>query len=136
MNAMQPSIPRLPLARRLLIVEDDYALQQMLRWDFEDLGYEVTAVGSCHKARSAMCSIRFDLALLDYHLPDGDGIELVEALQRLDPAIPIVVSSGLPSPGLPARAAGGRFVFVTKPVTATKLDRAFRQALGCGSDAG
>ena len=119
------------MSLRLLIVEDDPALQQMLTWDFEDLGYTVVGVTSCQQAREAAVGNEFDLALIDYHLPDGTGIELLKELRTRAPRMPVIMCSGLSCAETASRAVTdhGAFEFVSKPVSARALHRIFETAL-------
>ena len=119
------------MSLRLLIVEDDSALQKMLTWEFEDLGYDVIGVVSCEQARKAVATNDFDLALVDYHLPDGTGIELLKYLRAQSPDTPIVMSSGLSCAETASRAVTvhGAFEFVAKPVGAKALHDIFQTAL-------
>jgi DNA-binding NtrC family response regulator len=118
------------MSRRLLIVDDDEALRRMLGWELEDLGYEVSLAGDCREGLALASRRRFDLALLDYRLPDGSGIELMESLRTLSPGLPVVLCSGLAGSDTQARALReGAASFLTKPASAALLDRAFRSAL-------
>ena len=119
------------MAGRLLIVEDDRHLRQMLSWDLEDLGYEVSAAQSCDEALALARTQAFDLALIDYNLPDGDGVALMEALHGERPDLQVLLCSGVPTPDNVARAIRkGAYAFVAKPVQAERLHRAFEAALG------
>lgn len=115
----------------VLIVEDDSALQQMLTWELEELGYAVTATASCRGTRSLPSQHRFDLALLDCQLPDGNGIELMEELHTRQPGLPVIISSGMGCMETAARALrSGAWWFVPKPASVSLLHRLFRSALG------
>jgi DNA-binding response OmpR family regulator len=114
----------------VLIVEDDSSLQQMLTWELEELGYSVTAVGSCRGTRTLAGERRFDLALLDYQLPDGNGIELMEELRMSQPGLPVIMSSGICCTDTAARALrSGAWRFVPKPASIALLHRLFQSAL-------
>ncbi len=119
------------MSLRLLIVEDDIALQKMLTWDFEDLGYTVVGVTSCEQAREKTAGSDFDLALIDYHLPDGTGIDLLKDLRAHSPQMPVIMCSGLTCAETASRAVTdhGAFEFVPKPVSARALHRIFESAL-------
>lgn len=115
---------------KILIVEDDSALQQMLTWELEELGYAVTAVGNCRGTRTLSSRRHFDLALLDYQLPDGNGIELMEELRMHQPGLPVIVSSGMGCAETEVRAIrSGAWRFVPKPASAALLHRLFQGAL-------
>ena len=110
----------------LLIVDDDEALAQLLAWDFEDIGYAVCRAADCHQAAALARTTAFEFALVDYHLPDGDGRSLSRRLKRLLPGLLIVVMSADR-----ARAtAGGTDIsvtaaFVEKPVPTARIHHMF-----------
>lgn len=111
---------------KLLIVEDNVSLQQMLTWEFEEMGYLVTAAGCCNSARQAAIAEQFDLALVDCNLPDGCGSELMKELHKKQPALPVILCSGRMTEDALQQ---GAYCFTPKPVTAKSLHRIFQQAL-------
>jgi DNA-binding response OmpR family regulator len=114
----------------LLIVEDDAGLRQMLTWELEDLGYEITAVEDCGAALEKTAGQSFDAALLDYCLPDGNGVDLLAALRMLAPDMPVIMYSALACSDTRERARGlGAVSFLTKPASVQAVDQAFRQAI-------
>jgi DNA-binding NtrC family response regulator len=66
-----------PAGCEVLLLEDDPALRKRLSAHLRSQGAEVTEVSSIEKARSALTSLRFDFALVDLHLPDGEALELL-----------------------------------------------------------
>lgn len=110
-------------AQHLLIVEDNRSLRQMLTWEFEELGYRVTATDCCTAAVAAARSEKVDLGLLDHNLPDGCGMDLVKQLQTINPAMQIILSSGYLSSEECDRELCH---FEPKPVSARKLHRLFQ----------
>lgn len=75
----------------ILLVEDDGNVVLMLSRRLERAGYTVQAAGSVAAAR-AMGD--FDIALLDRHLPDGDGFALCQELRALRPHAYLIVLTG------------------------------------------
>ncbi len=72
-------MPDTPFAEAsILIVDDEALLRRRLVAFFERAGAEVTGVGDMAGARNALGSLSFDLALLDVHLPDGRGTDLLK----------------------------------------------------------
>jgi len=109
--------------QHLLIVEDNRSLRQMLTWEFEELGYRVTATDCCSAAMAAARSEKVDLGLLDHNLPDGCGMDLVNQLQAINPDMQIILSSGY----LNAEECDpGLCHFEPKPVSARKLHHLFQ----------
>jgi DNA-binding response OmpR family regulator len=65
--------------KKILLIEDDRTLQNTLLQAFS-AQYACTAVGSLTAAYSALEKNQYDVAIVDRHLPDGDGLELIEYL--------------------------------------------------------
>jgi DNA-binding NtrC family response regulator len=61
----------------LLVVEDDPMLRRQVTAVMERLGADVTAVGDLGAARRSASGLDFDFVLLDLHLPDGLGLDLL-----------------------------------------------------------
>jgi DNA-binding NtrC family response regulator len=62
----------------ILIVEDETLLRKQLTAQMERLGMEVTGTGTLSGARQLISDLSFDFALIDVHLPDGRGIDLLQ----------------------------------------------------------
>jgi DNA-binding NtrC family response regulator len=65
------------LVGRVLVVEDEEALAELLATDLRDLGYHVRVARSVSEAKSLLAQTDFDIALLDLHLPDGTGEDIL-----------------------------------------------------------
>lgn len=76
---------------RLLIVEDEARISEILRAALEKAGFAVDAVSTCADAREAFSLNPYDIAILDLGLPDGDGMKLLDQLRSTGNAIPILV---------------------------------------------
>jgi DNA-binding response OmpR family regulator len=79
--------------KRLLIVDDDMPLARMLAWAFEDLGYRVLTANDCRTARRMARLASPGHALIDYHLPDGDGQSLADELSAAQPELQVILMS-------------------------------------------
>ena len=77
---------------RVLVVEDDFAMSELLRRLLEDIA-PVTVARTVAQAREQIAAHRFALAILDIGLPDGSGTELVPVLRKAQPGTPILVFS-------------------------------------------
>jgi two-component system, OmpR family, phosphate regulon response regulator PhoB len=66
----------------ILIVEDETALVELLRYNFEAGGYFVRVAMSGSAAEEALSEERFDLVLLDWMLPEISGIELCRRIRQ------------------------------------------------------
>jgi DNA-binding NtrC family response regulator len=66
-----------PAGCEVLLLEDDPVLRRRLSAHLRALGAEVTEASTIANARSALGGLRFDFALVDLHLPDGEALELL-----------------------------------------------------------
>ncbi len=67
----------LPPGCELLLLEDDSNLRRRLAAHLRQYGAEVTEASNLAEARRLLAELRFDFALIDLHLPDGEGVELL-----------------------------------------------------------
>jgi len=136
--AQCPGAPETPPARApLLLVEDDAPLRQMLSWDLADLGYDVAAAVGCTEARRLVARRSFRFALIDVHLPDGDGRQLGAALAECGGLEQVVLMTGRHGvAAVPTQQ--GISALLTKPVDIGKIHRLFTAVLGsaCPAAAG
>ena len=81
---------------KILLVEDDSDDADFLRVSLarHNGSVYITRAARLSDALSALRNDRFDVVLLDLHLPDGSGVECVEKVQQADTLMPIVVLSG------------------------------------------
>jgi len=115
---------------RLLIIEDDPALGEMLSLHFEEQGAQVQLADHCATARQRATAQGYDLILLDQQLPDGLGIELLPELQAALPDTPIIMMTGQHDLELAIEAIKqGAADFIHKPIQTTELQTAVDKAL-------
>ena len=69
---------------RVLVVEDDASLGAGLVATLAGASYEVRWARDCAQARALLATAPADLVLLDFGLPDGDGLEVGRNLRALD----------------------------------------------------
>jgi DNA-binding response OmpR family regulator len=76
---------------RLLIIEDEARIAEILRSALSRAGFAVDAVGRCGDARAALEVNPYDAVILDLGLPDGDGLTLLKDMRALGNAVPVLV---------------------------------------------
>ncbi len=110
------------MSLRVLIIEDDPALNQMLALHFEDQDCEVHSAERCEAGLALARGQAVDLILLDQQLPDGEGIDLLPELLAAQPQAAVVMMTGQHDLELAIRAikAGARD-FVHKPLKVDTL---------------
>src|ERR1700721_911311 len=69
-------------AKRILIVEDEKAIRDMIAFGLRRAGYEVREAEDCGGARARIGDVRPGLMLVDWMLPDMSGLELTRSLKR------------------------------------------------------
>ncbi len=72
-------------SQRILVVEDEPAIQDVLAMSLAFVGYDVLRAGSGADAVAQAEARRVDLALLDVMLPDTDGVDLLQRLRQIHP---------------------------------------------------
>jgi excisionase family DNA binding protein len=74
----------------VLIVEDDAAVRNLISDALRDAGHRPVAVDTVAAARAVLKDIRFDVAILDLMLPDGNGYDIVQVLFS-EPIVPEII---------------------------------------------
>jgi two-component system response regulator HydG len=115
--------------RRVLFVDDDRALREVLTRELEDFGLEVRAFPEPRAALEEAAKTPFDVALIDLRLPEMDGLELLARLRAIDEALPIVMLTGHGAVREAVEAMRrGAHDFLTKPVPLEALERVLTRA--------
>jgi DNA-binding NtrC family response regulator len=116
---------------RILIVDDEPEVVTILTKYFNDAGYSVDAAAHGGDALIAVSHHRPDVVVLDILMEGLDGVQVLERIRELDPAIRVIMITGSSDVSLkPAAMAMGAFAYVTKPVSLEQLHRAVTAALG------
>ena len=76
---------------RLLLVEDNPQLAQLVQDGLCAQGFVIDRCGSLKEALATRSAATYDLILLDLGLPDGDGMNLVRKLRQANDSIPILI---------------------------------------------
>jgi len=110
---------------RVLVVEDDYLVAQMICGQLEQIGYEVAghAVDG-GQAVDLACTIQPDVVLLDIQLPTLNGLEVARRIQARCPT-PIVMLTAHSGMDLVREASAvGAGAYLVKPPNAREIERA------------
>ena len=107
---------------RVLVVDDDASIRESFRKILQAEGYQVIAAANgldalelCFQDRQ-----RFDLLLVDLHMPLKNGWATLDRLLEMDPGLPVFIVTGLPCQSAMAEAAGA-YALVEKPVDVPAL---------------
>jgi len=114
---------------QLLLVEDDDTSATFLAQALALLPARVDVAGSIREARQLALSAPHALWIIDAHLPDGSGLDCLQALARLRKAPALAITAGAPPAELAALRAGGFVDVLMKPVAIAALQDAVRRVL-------
>jgi DNA-binding response OmpR family regulator len=76
---------------RLLVIEDEPRIAEILKSGLQRAGFAVDVVQLCAVAREALALTVYDAAILDLGLPDGDGLDLLAELRSAHNGVPVLV---------------------------------------------
>lgn len=121
---------------RVLIVDDDPTLLELLRMRLEIEGMQVMAAASGEEAVSKALAQRPDLVVTDLQMAGMDGVALYESLERRYPGLPVIILTAHGSiPHAVASTRKGVFGYLPKPFEAQTLLDEVRRALTAGGAA-
>ena len=114
---------------RVLLVDDEPRLRQLLGQTIEQLGFACEAVGSAERAWRRVQSNPPAMAILDLNLPEMDGMTLLEKLHGEVPELPVIILTAFGDLPTAQRAIRLEVVdFLTKPYELGDLEQALDRA--------
>ncbi|HUF74319.1 MAG TPA: sigma-54 dependent transcriptional regulator [Gammaproteobacteria bacterium] len=120
-----------------LVIDDEPDICELLSITLGRMDIDARVCGDIASAKSMLGETAYDLCLTDMRLPDGDGLKLVEWMQKHTPGTPVAVITAHGSVELAVRALKlGAFDFVSKPLDLNDLRKLVTAALklrGVGS---
>jgi len=106
----------------ILVVDDDFAHRTMLKTLISGWGYDVSEAGDGAAAIEAVRRAPFDLVLMDIRMVRISGIEALEEIRKLNPAIPIILMTAFASVETAVEALKkGAYDYLTKPLDFDEL---------------
>jgi len=79
---------------RILVVDDEQDIVEVLSYLFKRAGYAPVQASNGRSAIEAVLGGNISLVILDYMLPDMNGLEVLRELKRIQPAITIIIITG------------------------------------------
>ncbi len=123
---------RKPLA---LVIDDEPDIRELLALTLGRMGIDTVVAEDITGARKALGSHRFDICLTDMRLPDGDGLDLVQWMQKNAPGVPVAVITAHGNVETAVQALKlGAFDFISKPLDLNNLRNIVGNALKLGDD--
>jgi len=113
-------------AMKLLLIEDDEHVAQVLAEAFASDGHETTIRYTGEDGLAYLARDRPDAVVLDVRLPRLDGVAVLRQIRSSDPTLPVIIMTGLATPG---EIAEVRRLGVTEVVEKPEVLRHFGEAL-------
>lgn len=114
----------------ILILEDDISFSRILESFLKRHGFEVTLAPAIKSGLRKLQEERFDLLLLDYRLPDGTGLDILNIRRVRDRELPAIIMTGFHDIKTAVQAIKhGAFDFITKPINQDEMLMIIKKAL-------
>jgi DNA-binding NtrC family response regulator len=104
-------------AARVLVVDDERSILQLLNEALTHWGYQVTTASTGREALEALRTGVFHVAMTDIRMPDMSGLDLLRETKKLDDSIEVVVMTGYPAISSAVEALKeGAYDYLSKPL--------------------
>jgi len=104
------------MSARLLVVDDEPSMLDMLSLLWRGEGYEVSTAHSVAEARERLAEHAHDLVLCDILMPDGNGLELLGEIKAADPRVAVIMMTAYTSTKSALEAMKlGAYDYISKP---------------------
>jgi len=113
---------------RIILVDDDAVVRDMLVDLVASLGYSADAAESGEEALAMFDRGQYDFVLTDLLMPGMTGWDVLEAVRQRDPQMPVIIITGSPVVG-DVRAAQPGVAVLKKPVDLMLLDTLIKRML-------
>jgi two-component system response regulator PilR (NtrC family) len=115
---------------RVLIVDDEADIRELLDMTLARMGLECDCVASVAAAKQLLQEGSYQLCLTDMRMPDGDGLELVRHIEAGHPTLPVaVITAHGSTENAVAALKSGAFDYLAKPVSLAQLRTLVKSAL-------
>lgn len=114
---------------RIFVIEDDPAVRRALQFSLELDAFTVEAFESAEALSRRGDLLKAACLVIDYHLPDRNGLDLLEGLRSEGVGLPAVLVTSQPNRAVRARAAAAGVQIVEKPLLSDSLTDAIRAAV-------
>jgi DNA-binding NtrC family response regulator len=120
---------------RILIVDDEAPIREVLSTFLEEIGYEAHALADGESAINWLREEKPDLILLDVRMPGMSGLDVLKNARQLYPEMPVIMISGYADEDLAREALQeGAYDFFLKPFELSVIEARLFAKLGFDSD--
>ena len=115
---------------RILIIDDDPAFCTLLRNFLNKQGFETEETYSAKEGIREVYEESYDIVLIDYRLPDMDGLELLKNIKKRYFHLPVIIMTNYSNIKTAVKAMQlGAFEYVTKPINPDEIHLSINKAL-------
>jgi two-component system, NtrC family, response regulator HydG len=116
--------------RRILLIDDDARVREMLRDVITAFGYDVDVAEEGQTGHSKFKQQQIDLVITDLMMPGVNGLQLAAELRILHPTVPIILLTGFATAAAAAEARRLGLTILSKPIGGPALKAAIAAAIG------
>lgn len=114
----------------ILLIEDDATFSMILENFLQKKGYSVQCRANVKTGLQELNRKAYDILLLDYRLPDGTGIDILNEARLLYPNIPAIIMTSVNDVRIAVKAIrSGALDYITKPVNPDELELLLKEAV-------
>ncbi|MFQ5480093.1 MAG: sigma-54-dependent transcriptional regulator [Thermodesulfobacteriota bacterium] len=107
---------------RVLIVDDDSNLRELLEEGVQDWGYDVGTAGSGEEAMQCLATDNYNVVVCDLKMPGMGGLKLLSAIKAFDSMIQVIIITGYATLDTAVKAMeAGAYEYLTKPFRLDEL---------------
>ena len=118
------------MARKILIIDDDTSLRRVLEYNLQEEGYDVIAAGDGKEGLLLFDEQPPDLVITDLKMPGVSGFQVLEAIKKRSPQVPVMVLTAFGAVETAVEAMKlGAYDYITKPFNRDELRLVVRKAL-------
>ncbi len=114
---------------RILIVDDDVEITEMLKIYLKKSGYDVEAFTSPYLAKQRLESSEFDVVITDMMMEGMTGEEIVQLVKRMAPQTKVIMITQMDEHFLNQNTRGQLFALIPKPINIKKLQDVVKRAV-------
>lgn len=119
------------MGRRVLVVDDEESIRELLKKTLELAEYETQTVADGRAALELLRREHWDLLIADLRMPEMDGLSLIREARRLHPRLPVIIVTGYSSESSAIQAVNlGVVGYLVKPFRIPQVLSAVAKALG------
>jgi two-component system response regulator (stage 0 sporulation protein F) len=117
-------------SQKILVVDDDYTIRDIVSRMLCRLGYKVSSADSGEKGLALFLKNKFDLVMTDFNMSGMDGINLAYCIKEKSPSTQVVLMTGDEKEGILSRIKGTAVAkALFKPFTLVEMDKTVKGLL-------